>query len=114
MSYLYVNFIRKDGLKVARGYIAGVPSAEFPASPENLIVCRVDPSILREGDLADDSIHLNFEKLQKPDTTKEVEDVEGNTHTVTVYDYFDINGRSSEAEAPLIDFTDVIRGGDNG
>ncbi len=111
---LYVNFIRRDGCKVERGYIAGKPSKDFPQTSTPFIVCKIDPSILQEGDLSDDSIRLNFAKLQKPNTIKQVTDEEGTINTVTVYDYFDPNGRSSEEEAPLIDFTDVIRGGDNG
>ncbi len=107
---MFVCFIRKDGCKVSRGYIAGKPSKDFPQTSEPFIVCKIDPSILQEGDLSDDSIRLNFSKLQKPNTTEEVTDEEGVVHTVDVYDYFDPNGRSSEVGAPVINFNDVIRG----
>ena len=80
---------------------------KFPSYSEPFIICKVDESILTEDILVNDKICLKLDQLQKPNTTKEVTSEEGNTHTVTVYDYYDINGRSSEQEAPLITTEDV-------
>ena len=107
MSYKYVLFVRQNGRNQNRGEIAGLPLDKFPAYSEPFIVCKVDASVLTEDLLTNDKVSLKLSQLQKPNTTKAVTDDEGNTNTVTVYDYYDIDGRSSEAECPVITLNDV-------
>lgn len=113
MIYKYVCFVRGYGNNQDRGEIAGLPNDNFPLTSEPFIVCRVDESILTEDLLRDDKIRLNLEKLQKPNSTKEIVDEDGTPHTVPDYDYFDVDGRSSEEESPVIDLNDVIQGGEH-
>jgi len=101
LSHKYALFIRKNQLNRKRGELAGI-LPEFPKSPESFIVCKVADGVLVGG-----NVRLKLEELQKPNTTKEVTDEDGNTHTITIYDYYDINGRSSGQEAPVITLEDV-------
>jgi len=107
MKCKYVLFVRGTGKYQKRGEIAGLPLDRFPPTSEPFIVVKVDESILTEDLLTNGNIALKLVKLQKPNTTEEITDEDGNPQTVTVYDYYDINGRSSEAEAPVITLDDV-------
>jgi len=75
----------------------------YPYDDRSFIVCKVDESIFAGG-----KTMLKLDALMKkhPNSTKQVPDEDGVFHTVDVFGYFDINGRSSEAECP------VISGGD--
>ena len=107
MNYKYVCFIRQNGRNQNRGEIAGLPLDKFPTYSEPFIVCKVDEAILTADLLTNDKVSLKLDQLQKPNTTKVVTDDEGNTNTVTVYDYYDIAGRSTEEKCPVITINDV-------
>jgi hypothetical protein len=111
MKYVYVLFIRDDSEEEPknqrRGFIAGKPSDKFPVYHDPFIVCKVDPSIITNDMLVDDTICLKLDKLQTQNTTKPVENENGEVVDVVVYDYFDKNGRSSEECCPVITLDDV-------
>lgn len=114
-KYVYCLFIRDDSddcpKNQRRGYIAGRPKEVYPYYDTPFIVVRVDRSIIKDQMLVDDTIRLNLEKLQKPNTTEEYVDENGDTQTRIVYDYFHAKGKSSEKDCPVITLADVIIGG---
>jgi hypothetical protein len=112
IKYLYTLFIRDDNgvpQNQQRGFIAGLVP-EFPIDSKMFIVCKVDPAILTEVDLTDDTICLDLATLCKkfPNSTKEVELEDGSMFPVAVFGYFDVKGRSSEEECPIITFADCL------
>ncbi len=109
-----VPFMRVEGRLVPQFKIAQPMLFDTSkwSDTRNFILCKIEEANLPVEMHHNKNIKLKIDQLQAryPDTTEEYVDEEGNTHTVDVYDYFDPNGRSSEAEAPVIDFNDVIRG----
>ena len=109
-DFVYVCFIRKNGLNNIRGEIAGKPRVSFPPSNKNLIVCKIDSSLITADITRHRSAMLKLSKLQKPNTVKVITDENGDNHAITVYDYFDQEGRSSEEDCPAITLDDVELG----
>lgn len=113
MRYLYALFIRDDKWRKQnqqRGFIAGKPVTEFPVYSDPFIVCKIDPAILSESVLNDDTICLDLATLCEkfPPTTETYVDEDGSEQPRIIAGYFDIDGRSSEKECPVITFDDCL------
>jgi len=105
----YVCFMRKEGHRQERGFIADKPLNKYPQDVKHFIVCKIDEEILTEDMILDDTICLKLEELiiKYPNTNKIVIDENGEDVITDVFGYFDANGHSSKEECPTITLEDV-------
>ena len=107
-SLVTVCFIRDNGRRVARGFVADVPFNCEIAYTKPFIVVQVDAATIPAGIMNNNTVRLKLDSLmeQYPRTEVTYADEDGNEHTRTIEGYFNIAGRSAKPY-PVITMGDV-------
>lgn len=113
-NMINVYFIRDNGKRQQRGYIADVPYNGVCNYTKPFIIIQVDESTIPEEWLNDNTIHLDLDKLMNdyPNKIEEYVDEDGEVHEKVIYGYFHEHGNSVCVDAPIITINNVLRGKD--
>ena len=108
MDYATVCFIRDNGRRVARGFVADVPFNCEIAYTKPFIVVQVDAATIPTEIMNNNTVQLKLDSLmeQYPSTEETYTDEEGEEHTSTIEGFFNIAGISAKPY-PIITMGDV-------
>ena len=108
-------FIRQEGRRLPRGYVADIPNNFECSYIKPFIIVSIDEETIPSGLLINNSIQLKLDQLMAryPDSTEQytVIDEDGNEEIKTriVYGYFDKLGNSTvEGERITLDDLDWV------